>query len=525
MPDSGGSTSDGVMEPLNVVIRTDASHQLGHGHVMRCLTLAMALRDFGAEVSWVCREHPGHLCDLLASKGFHVHRLAFDPGATTDTASGLSLGASSPSDAVETIAAMLTIAAAVDWLIVDHYSIDAEWETQVGGAARRVMVIDDLADRSHECHLLLDQNMVDGVATRYDELVPPGCLRLLGPRFALLQREFAALRSTVAPRAGRVRRVLVAFGGADKHDLTRRALKALLSIARDDVAVDVALSAGTLSRRSLSDISDGRDNVSVHYALPTLAPLMAAADLAIGAGGSTSWERLCLGLPSLVVTLADNQRPVAAALDAAGAIDWLGDASSVDEARIAEAVRRLLEGGLRPAWSRRCLALVDGLGTERVVRVMTLDATAPLFARVATAGDEALLLDWANDRVTRENSFSPEAIAAQSHRAWFRERVGNREACRLYLIEAADRVPVGQVRLELRAGRWMIGYAVAPVFRGRGIGRSVLTAALVKFRAELPAAVVVGVVKRENLASNRIFESLGFARAPSEQGIVWSSEK
>lgn len=489
---------------------------------MRCLTLAYALRARGVEVVFICREHPGHLCDRIVSDGFVVHRL---PRSSSELANDNRigwLGATLEDDASATQNAIASLGAPVDWLVADHYAIDAKWERSVKAVARRLMVVDDLADRAHDCDLLLDQNYVHAMDTRYDDLLPAGCSRLLGPSYALLQPEYSVRHSEATPRADGIKRLLISFGGADRHNLASRALNAVLSLCRDDIAVDVALSEGSLHRESVERIAKGHASVTVYYALRSLAPLIATADLAIGAGGATNWERLCFGLPSLVVTIADNQRPIAEALHADGFIEWLGDEPAVDAARIASAVGALLDRGLDRAWSLRCLDLVDGRGAERVAAAIALDAATPLRVRPASVTDEALLLQWANDSTTRNNSFSPMPILPQSHRSWFRDRLRNHGGCRLYLAETRDGVAVGQARFDRESMGWVISYAVAPLFRGRGVGRAILEVALAEFHAEEADTVVIGVVRRENVASNRIFESLGFERVESEREIVWS---
>lgn len=310
-----------------VVFRADASLDIGTGHVMRCLTLAEALRARGATCRFVCRTHPGHLIDLVRQRGFKVALL---PPATEDAPTAAPdnmppahahwLGADWGTDAEQTRAALG--GERVDWLVVDHYALDARWERRLRGACSRLMVIDDLADRPHDCDLLLDQNLGRGAAD-YAALVPGGCAVLTGPHYALLRPEFAALRpdSLARRESPQLKRLLITMGGVDKDNATGRVLDALRQCPLPlDCQVTVVMGphAPWLDhvREQAAELpwpAEVMTNVS------DMAQLMVASDFAIGAAGSTSWERCCLGLPSILLVLADNQRGIARALERAGA--------------------------------------------------------------------------------------------------------------------------------------------------------------------------------------------------------------
>lgn len=487
----------------HVVCRTDASVTIGTGHVMRCLTLASAWRERGATVVFVCREHGGHLCDLIEERGFSVSRL---PVAAP--------GSSWQDDAEQTRGAIEATGARPDWLVVDHYTLDRRWESDLRTSVGRIMVIDDLADRPHDCDLLVDQNLVADMHRRYADKVPPACALLLGPQYALLQPVYAELRDRLPAREGQIRHVLISFGGADRSNVTSRTIAACLNLRRPDIEIDVVVGATDPHAEFIRDQVAPHGHIHLHTNPPTLAPLMAKADFAIGAGGATSWERLCLGLPALVVTQAENQRPIAAELSERGLIRWLGNDDVVDDRTITAALGDLIREGLDAEWSRACSATVDGKGVNRVCAALTVTAVTPMRARHAMPDDEALILDWANDPITRYNSLSSDAIPAPDHRVWLGRHLQDVEGCRFYVIETHDGVPLGQVRFERSEEAWEIHFAVAPVFRGRGLGRRVVETALQKLRADACGAIVFGQVKDGNHPSRRIFESLGFEIQP-----------
>lgn len=225
---------------MHVVFRTDASLTIGTGHVTRCLTLAKALRESGAQTLFICREHEGHLCNHIEEQGFAVHRLPSPrKGFVPDDVSAHAawLGATWQEDADSTVAAITSLQMKPEWLIVDHYGIDQRWEERLRPLVNRIMVIDDLADRHHDCDILLDQNLVPDLEIRYDSLIPEGCTRLLGPDYALLQPIYAELHDRIPPREGPIRRTLISFGGADSDNLTGRALEAVISLKRQYIDV------------------------------------------------------------------------------------------------------------------------------------------------------------------------------------------------------------------------------------------------------------------------------------------------
>lgn len=358
-----------------VVFRVDASVEMGLGHLTRCLTLADALAADGARSCLLMRSHAAGLAYLAENRG-HAVRLLSDPPerpAGTDHDGGPYahwLPTNWRQDADQTRSALDEIGAA-EWLIVDHYALDARWEQACRRDGMRILAVDDLADRDHDCEILLDQNLVQGMEVRYRGRVPAACVQLLGPRYALLRPEFAAQRGLLARRSGEINRVLICFGGSDPTNETAKALGAIASLAMPRLTVDVVIGPTNPHGASVDGVCQGMPNVALHRGANNIAELMRRADLSIGAGGVMSWERCCLGLPAVAIGIAENQADVLTALAAAGAIVHLGAAASVTEEGMAQALHSLLcNPGQVRLMSETALALVDGGGAERVRRAI-----------------------------------------------------------------------------------------------------------------------------------------------------------
>lgn len=313
---------------MKITFRTDASLHIGTGHVMRCLTLANALQATGAQCHFICREHPGNLIVQIRQRGFTVSVLpaATEALITDELAIGAQssyaswLGVDWATDAAQTKVGVG--ATTVDWLIVDHYALDARWEQTLRPLCHQLMVIDDLADRPHDCDLLLDQNLGRD-AGDYSQLVPEGCTVLAGPHYALLRPEFAALRddSMRCRATPQLKHLLITMGGVDQADATGKVLEALQDCPLPaDLRITVVMGphAPWLERvKLLTKLMPQPTVVKVN--VNNMAQLMADSDLAIGAAGSTSWERCCLGLPSIIGVQAVNQQLIANALELSGA--------------------------------------------------------------------------------------------------------------------------------------------------------------------------------------------------------------
>ena len=342
---------------MKILFRADASIATGTGHVIRCLTLADQLRGQGAEVAFLCAALPGALADLVRSRGYACAELS------------PSVAGSGSSDAQETLAAAAAIIPGMaDWLVVDHYGLDARWEEQVRGCCRRLMAIDDIANRPHSCDLLLDQNYED--PSRYRGLVPADCRLLLGPAYALLRPEYAANRGSVVLRRRPLQRVFVFFGGSDPADLTGKTLQALMAPGLVHLKVDVVVGGNYIHHDSLNLLAKERGHTTVNGPQLHLADLMRTADLAIGAGGVTNWERMTLGLPSLVITLAENQVPISVQLNQRGIIRLLGKSEDISAEQIRDAL--LDEIGAQKYLERIApsMATCDGQGAGRVLNAM-----------------------------------------------------------------------------------------------------------------------------------------------------------
>lgn len=374
-----------------VVFRADSSTIMGSGHVMRCLTLADALARQGCRVSFVCRDLPGNIIPTIAARGYEVRTLAClseADGLVTHDDYSRWLCAPWETDAAETAEILKSLPQPADLLVVDNYAFGEKWEETVRPYVRKLLAIDDLANRCHHCDFLLDQNLGAETDKDYRPLVDDTCTLLLGAPYALLRPEFARLRKAGRVRDGRIGRVLVFFGGGDPTNETGKALAALG--AAGDFTVDVVLGASNPHRREIEAQCRALAGATVHLQTDDMAGLMAAADLAIGGCGTATWERCCLGLPSVCLTIAENQEPIAAAAAKAGALLHLGKAEEVSVQDIRQAVADLLTDPTRvAAMAANAYKLVDGLGTDRVIKKLGLARYA-----ITVVSDAA---SWIND--------------------------------------------------------------------------------------------------------------------------------
>lgn len=501
---------------MRVAFRVDASTHIGTGHVVRCLTLAQALRERGAECFFVHRLHPGHLSELIGQEGYAVRELPA-PAKVADIEGEAEyaawLGVEPAVDARETVEAIGRDS--VDWLVVDHYALAADWERTVCFRARRMAALDDLANRHHYCDLLIDQNRIPDPQRRYDGLVPDQTHRLCGPRYALIRPEYSRAREVIGPRRGPLSRVLVFYGGADIHNESGRALRVLSRPEFRHLAVDVVVGANHPNRQSILNQAKERSGTEVHGPRERLVDLMIEADLALGAGGATTWERCALGLPSVVTAVAINQIPFSQALAMDGAVRFLGHWSDISDECLAGALTEYLDDPSRLAeMGQRAWAVTDGLGRWRVAEAVVPSAREDLQLRRARRTDKPLYFEWANDPTTRAHANNPDPISWATHDQWFNERIEDPNAY-LWVMITADGLPVGQIRAEVKGLEAIIGYSIDSAFRGRGWGTRLLELAALAWQREGNSSQLTGEVNTRNEASCRAFIRAGFEESKS----------
>lgn len=354
----------------NLIIRTDASVQIGTGHVMRCLTLADELRGRGAGVAFVCREFDGNLCGYIEEKGYIVHRLPVSNEQEQNIEGNLKhaawLGADWQTDARQVEEIIKDLELPPDWLVVDHYALDERWEGYLRPYCKKIMVIDDLADRVHDCDLLLDQNFYENLEIRYDGLAPSRCKKLLGPKYALLRPQFREARKNLRKRDGHVKRMMIFFGGSDPTNETAKVLEAIRMLNRPDIAVDVVVGAFNPHRKVIEQIASDLPGCTCHFKVEDMAALMAGADLAVGAGGATTLERMYMGLPSIVITVAENQEASMQALAHHGYLIYAGRDHDVTMDKLSINLSSMTSKILQEM-SKRAVKIIDDMGIGRVI--------------------------------------------------------------------------------------------------------------------------------------------------------------
>ncbi|EKD75396.1 MAG: pseudaminic acid biosynthesis-associated protein PseG [uncultured bacterium] len=311
------------------LFRVDASIQIGTGHINRCLVLANHLREENYNVFFICRDYLGNLIEKIKIEAFVVWVLPCDEYISQDE------------DAKGSIAIIENLNKKIDIMIIDHYGLDGKWEKLLKPYVKHIMVIDDLANRPHECSILLDQNY-STKKDRYRLFLPENCKQLLGPRYLLIKRTLSEVRQKRKNRENKFKRFLVFMGGVDIKNATEKIIRALLNLnfIRECV-VDIIVGPSNPYQNKIKKLCDKHHFLNYHFSLPEYEKLLMQADLAIIAGGAFAWECCYIGLPSLVVSVAENQEEISRDVANVGARIYLGDIDFLEDETLHERIMEL----------------------------------------------------------------------------------------------------------------------------------------------------------------------------------------
>jgi UDP-2,4-diacetamido-2,4,6-trideoxy-beta-L-altropyranose hydrolase len=480
---------------MKTVFRADASAKIGTGHVMRCLALSQQWQHNGGRIVFAHAEITPTLAHQLSANGAEVVTLSAAPG--------------SPEDADQTAAHARQCGA--NWIVADGYVFGTIWQKQIKDAGFRLLVIDDYGHAEHyHADIILNQNASaqEQLYTRRDSTTR----LLLGTRYTLLRREFFAWRDWRREISDRATKILVTVGGSDPDNVTGTVIEALAQLSGIETVVVVG---GSNPNLEILQKLIGPQNPSVRLAVnaANMPELMAWADVAISAAGSTAWELAYMGLPSVLIVTADNQANAAAALHREGICLNLVSDHTLTARGITDVVRSLLaDSKLRQHMSQKARQLVDGEGAARVI---TRLLAAQIHLRPVAENDRALLWEWANDPEVRALSFHSEKIPWETHIRWFQERLHDTDDV-FFLGSYAGGEPLGQVRFDRdTAGRIRVHASVDRRQRAAGLGAALILRAVDELFATTPITAVHAFIKAENHPSIRAFQKAGFTPAES----------
>jgi spore coat polysaccharide biosynthesis predicted glycosyltransferase SpsG/RimJ/RimL family protein N-acetyltransferase len=475
-----------------VVLRADGGNGLGLGHVMRLRAVASAIRSRG-----------GHIIAL--GEGFEAVAVTEGLWDVRSMLGAGSVGWDVRRDAAE--AQRLIGLRPPDVILTDHYGLDPVWEEEVRSAFPHVRIVafDDLDGRLHAADVVVDANLGDGGP----DLLPGHSGRIFrGTHYAPLGEEYRlpTAEQIVTEGSGRI---LVTLGGGATSGIAERLVSEMLAEPLLRGAPVTLVVPDDVERAGVERAAGESAGISIRSRVSSLRTLIEAADLVIGAGGTSAWQRLRLGIPSVVVALAENQIRTCRALDESGLARWVQDPQE-PRAIVQAVVESLGDSELGRRTSRLGPLFVDGLGADRIAFHL-LPPKAPPTIRPAQAGDAAALLGIANDPVTRSRSRNGSRIGPEEHSDWF-DGVLRRSGTPFWVAES-DGLVIGHVRFEDLGTAFELSYGLDPIARGLGWSRTLVEQGLQRLRSirDLP---VVAVAHESNHVSRRVLEGAGFASDP-----------
>ncbi len=475
----------------NLVIRADASTQIGTGHIMRCLALALAWQEKGGQAMFVLANKSPALEARLQLEGMKVVYLSVEAGSSED--------AKQTADFVHQFAAQ--------WLVVDGYHFGAEYQKAIKNFGVSLLFLDDYGHADHYyADLVLNQNI-----SAHEDLYQRREVftrLLLGTQYVLLRREFWQWRVWQREINPIARKLLVTLGGSDPDNVTLKVIHALPQVNVDDLEVIIVVGGSNPHYEVLqAEVAASKLSISLQQNVNNMPKLMAWADLAISAGGSTNWELAFMGLPSLLITVADNQKVIAQHLGGIGATTNLGWHEAINTEQIVETIVHLSQSYIiRTKMSEMGRQLVDGEGCKRVIAEIQR-STVKL--RDMCESDRQILWEWANDIQVREVSFSSDPITWDDHVHWFSTKLIDPNS-QLYIATDANDLSIGQVRFDMHNQEATISISIDRQFRHQGYGHKIIQLAVARICLDSGVKIVHAYIKLNNQSSVRAFEKAGF---------------
>ena len=331
----------------NLFIRVDASPEIGIGHIMRCLTLAQELKNNFDKIIFLTQKNSSDFIETIMKNEFEV----------------IFISANNDSDIIKNI--VTTNSVNKNFLLIDHYNVDSNFESSLKNTFEKIFVIDDLANRKHDCDLLIDQNYYRDLNQRYEKLIQNGTITLLGPKYAIIRPEFRKINKKAIKKNSQIKKILVSFGGSDPTNECKKALDALCSIENSKFEIVVVAGIYNHKFEQLKKLYEKYSNIKIYRHVNDLSRLMLNSDLFIGAGGTTTWERFYMGLPSIVTIISDDQRESIEFLSDMGHIINLGLAKNVTSKTYVQTLQKP-NFDLVYNMSLHNQKLVDGNGSNRI---------------------------------------------------------------------------------------------------------------------------------------------------------------
>jgi UDP-2,4-diacetamido-2,4,6-trideoxy-beta-L-altropyranose hydrolase len=495
---------------MYVIFRVDASLKMGTGHVMRCLALACVLKDNDIKVEFICRQHQGNLINKIRSSGFRVYGLETTNESEMDdkTTHSYWLGVTQQQDADDCIDTFKS--EKIDWLIVDHYALDEQWQKRLKPYHEKIMVIDDLADRKHQCDILLDQTF-GRQREDYLPLTPKGCKLFLGSQYALLRPEFSKWRLYSLERRSKpeFKKLLINMGGIDIDNVTGSVLNELkICNLPNDINITVVMGRLAPHLESIkSKVNALPYKAEVKVDVDNMAEIMANADIAIGAAGSTTWERCCLGLPTIQMVIAENQINIAKNLNSINAIQLIDDMHQLSRSinNISHSISKM---------SLASSSIVDGKGSIRASKFISSHKKYVdlFFMRPAELEDIDFVYSLQTKEI-RKYFINTEVSGMEQHIDWFQKTIDS-QSSQLFILMLGDH-QTGVLKVDnIKGSELEISIIILPSFSGKGLARK----ALKGIEGLTPIRTLKAIIHNNNTPSKNLFVQSGYVLSRRQSG-------
>jgi UDP-2,4-diacetamido-2,4,6-trideoxy-beta-L-altropyranose hydrolase len=478
---------------MQLHIRADADGKIGTGHIMRCIALSQAWQDQGEKVMFISHCESDELKERIHREGFRFIALDNTCPNSSDLENTLSILKSEGGDQEK-------------WIVLDGYHFTPDYQKAIRDAGIHLLVIDDMNHLPlYHADILLNQNIyAPDLKYHCDE----DTTLLLGARYIHLRREFLKYQDVKHQIPDRAKNILVTLGGADPDNVTLKVIEGLELLNEPDIAVRIIIGPANPHQESVRNVL-----AAVHFESellvnpPNMPELMTWADMAISAGGSTCWELAFMGVPSIILVLAENQSAVAEYLMNKKAVVNLGWFAESSEEHIRHACKTLIHDNiLRSYLSEQSRMPISGQGVSLVIEAIK---RRNITLREVTDLDCELIWQWANEEETRKASYSQAHISRDEHIRWF-DSVQRQKNHKFYIASNGSKKPVGQIRFAIDCKEAIVSFSVALDSRRKGYGKEILVKAAKKIFNETDTEQITAYVKSENISSLRVFQKAGF---------------